>query len=155
MFPYYKIYFTRRKKMFYVQPWRYTFSMQAFFSGNSWKGEPDFTSSVQEMKLSQQTPTSNPAGLGRGHPELIKTLCSPLRQQHVAWESSHPSAALSITHATAEARFTALEATGQCYPICMKSKFSSFPVVKGQWVINPRIPGLMKESLKPSIKSLL
>lgn len=88
--------------------------------------------SVQEMKLSEQTPTSNPAVLGKGHPELIKTLCSPLRQQHMAWESSHPSAALSITHATAEARFTALAATGQCYPICMKSKFSSFPVVKGQ-----------------------
>lgn len=68
--------------------------------------------------------------LGRGHPELMEISWSPHSSRARPWEHILPSATESITHVTAEARFMA-PATGQCYSICMKSKFSSFPVVKG------------------------
>lgn len=99
------------------------------------------------MKPPVQAPAPNPAVLKGGHPGLIEMLRSPRGQRRVAWECAHPAAA-SPSHASAAvARFMA-PAMGQCYPIRMKSKFPSFPLVKGQRVLNPRIPGLMKESLK-------
>ena len=68
--------------------------------------------SVQWTKLSVYILTSYPAMLGIGHPEMIKTPCSPLRSR--AWPGRapvHPQP--SITHATAEAGFMA-PATVQC-----------------------------------------
>lgn len=71
-----------------------------------------------------------PAIPGGGGPELIRTSCSAPQQQCAAGRAPiHPWH--SGIHATAEARFMA-PATVQCYPICKKSKFSSFPMVKGQ-----------------------
>lgn len=89
---------------------------------------------VQLMKPSAQDSASNSALLGDRSPWADKDamLTSSAAACGLGKPPTPPATALHHL-ATAEPRFMAPTAV-QCYPICMKSKFSSFPMVRGQWV---------------------